>query len=212
MRPKNFKLTADVPPDYIERVANARDLERSNSMGHFDIIPFRGRTPRIHPSAWIAPGCRIIGDVEIGAHASIWYNCVLRGDVNSIHVGAHTNVQDGTVIHCDSGGSDGPGYPTVIGDDVLIGHMAMVHGSTLMAGCFVGIGAITMDGAMIEPGGMLAAGAMLTPRKRIASNELWGGTPAKFMRSLTAAERARNGFAVDHYQELAREHRSAFSS
>jgi carbonic anhydrase/acetyltransferase-like protein (isoleucine patch superfamily) len=174
-----------------------------------DIISFRGNTPRIDPTAWIAPGCRIIGDVEIGPDTSIWYNSVLRGDVNAIRVGARTNIQDGSIIHCDSGGADGAGYPTIIGEDVLIGHMAVVHGTTLMAGSFVGIGAITMDGTVIESGGMLAAGAILTPRKRISENELWGGRPAKLMRALIEDEQARNRFAVEHYQELAREHHAA---
>ncbi|MEC7933782.1 MAG: gamma carbonic anhydrase family protein, partial [Pseudomonadota bacterium] len=90
------------------------------------IIPFNGKTPLIHPSAFIAPGCRIVGDVEIGEDASIWYNCVIRGDVNHVRIGARTNIQDGTVVHCDSAGdrADGrpaDGWPTIIGEDVLIG-------------------------------------------------------------------------------------------
>ncbi|OYZ31146.1 MAG: gamma carbonic anhydrase family protein, partial [Novosphingobium sp. 16-62-11] len=93
------------------------------------IITLNGKTPRIHESAFIAPGCRIIGDVEIGPDVSIWYNCVLRGDVNRIRIGARTNVQDGSVIHVDSAWPEKPdGFPTVIGEDVLIGHLAMVHG------------------------------------------------------------------------------------
>lgn len=174
-----------------------------------DLIPFGGVAPRIDPTAWIAPGCRIIGDVEVGPNASIWYNCVLRGDVNKISIGRGTNVQDGTVIHCDSGGSSGPGHPTIIGDDVLIGHLAVIHGATLMDGSFVGIGAIAMDGTVIEPEGMLAAGAMLTPHKRLTAREIWGGRPAKSMRTLSDAEVARNSESVTHYQELARAHRRA---
>ncbi|NML87572.1 gamma carbonic anhydrase family protein [Sphingobium sp. TB-6] len=180
-------------------------------MDRINIVPFRGKTPRIDPTAWIAPGCHIIGDVEIGPDASIWYNCVLRGDSNCIRVGARSNIQDGSVIHCDAADGANPGYPTDIGEDVLVGHMAMVHGSTLMSGSFVGIGAIVMDGSVIEPGGMLAAGAMLTPSKRIGSNELWVGRPAKLLREMSQAELIRNQSGVHHYAQLAREFRLAAS-
>jgi carbonic anhydrase/acetyltransferase-like protein (isoleucine patch superfamily) len=174
-----------------------------------DIIPFNELSPRIDPTAWIAPGCRIIGDVEIGPAASIWYNCVLRGDVNSIRIGAGTNIQDGTVIHCDSGGASGGGYATTIGDDVLVGHMALIHGSTLMNGSFLGMGAIAMDGCVLEPGAMLAAGAMLTPHKRVGAGEIWGGRPAKLHRTLNDQEAIRNREGVYHYQKLAHAHRQA---
>lgn len=172
-----------------------------------EIIPFAGVWPRIDPTAWVAPGCRIIGDVEIGPAASVWYNCVLRGDVNSIRIGAGTNIQDGSVIHCDSGGSSGPGHPTIIGDGVLVGHMAVVHGARLMAGSFVGIGAIAMDGTVLESEAMLAAGAMLTPHKRVGSREIWAGRPARMLRPLTDEEAGKNRESVLHYQELAQAHR-----
>lgn len=152
------------------------------------ILTLHGKTPVIHPSAFIAPGAVIIGDVEIGPQASIWYNCVVRGDVNRIRIGARTNVQDGTIIHCDSPKPDRQeGFPTIIGDDVLIGHMAMVHGCTLLDRAFVGLGSIVMDGCVIEGDAMLAAGAMLTPGKRIPSRQLWSGRPAKHMRDLDDA-------------------------
>lgn len=176
-------------------------------MPSYEILPFEGKLPKIDPSAWIAPGCRIIGDVEIGPEASIWYNCVLRGDVNSIRIGARSNIQDGTVIHCDSGGGEGPGHPTIVHEDVLVGHLAVVHGATLMPGSFVGIGAIAMDGTVIGRGGMLAAGAMLTPHKTIGSQELWGGRPAKLMRPLTGNEQAANMRSIAHYCALAPKHR-----
>ena len=152
------------------------------------ILPFNGIWPRIHDSAFIAPGCRIIGDVEIGAEVSIWYNCVIRGDANRVRIGARTNIQDGSVVHCDSPKPKRPeGFPTLIGEDVLIGHMAMVHGCTLEDRAFVGLGAIVMDGARIESGGMLAAGAMLTSGKIIAARQMWMGRPAAYARELTAA-------------------------
>src|SRR3954466_987837 len=107
------------------------------------LIPFAGNAPRIDASAFVAPGARLIGDIEIGAEASIWYNCVLRGDVNVIRIGARSNIQDGTVIHVDSPfpGHEA-GYRTLIGEEVLIGHLAMVHGCILRDRAFVGLGAI----------------------------------------------------------------------
>jgi carbonic anhydrase/acetyltransferase-like protein (isoleucine patch superfamily) len=176
------------------------------------ILPLHGKVPRIHPGAFIAPGCRIIGDVEIGAEASIWYNCVIRADVNHIVIGARTNVQDGTVIHCDSPSPAHPdGFPTLIGDDVLIGHMAMVHGCVLEDRAFVGLGAIVMDGCRIGSDAMLGAGAMLTPGKTIAARELWVGRPAKLVRELPdkAIEGMRAGVA--HYVENARHHAAALN-
>ena len=162
------------------------------------IIALGGKAPRIHSSAFIAPGCRIIGDVEIGPDASIWYNCVIRADVNRIVIGARSNIQDGTVVHCDSPKPRRPeGFATIIGDDVLIGHMAMIHGCTLEDRAFVGLGAIVMDGARIESDAMLAAGAMLTTGKVIASRQMWLGRPAAHARDLTedALKEMRAGVA-----------------
>ncbi len=174
------------------------------------IAAIDGKHPRIHPSAFVAPGCRILGDVEIGADASIWYNCVVRADVNRIVIGARTNIQDGSVIHCDSPKPGRPqGYPTIIGADVLIGHLAMVHGCVLEDGAFVGLGSIVMDDCRIEGTGMLAAGAMLTPGKAIRAGELWGGRPAKYMRNLSEEAMAANRRGVEGYVENARRHRAA---
>ena len=180
-------------------------------MAEYSIIPFNGKVPRIDPSAFVAPGCRIIGDVEIGPEASIWYNCVLRGDVNFIRVGARSNIQDGSVIHCDSGHGSG-GYPTIIGEDVLIGHLAMVHGTLLKDRSFVGLGAITMDGTVIESGGMIAAGGMLTPGKTIGANEMWGGRPAKLMRALTDEQVAGNLLGAAGYRMLAKAHKAEIAA
>ena len=174
------------------------------------IAALNGKSPRIHSSAFIAPGCRIVGDVEIGPDSSIWYNCVIRADVNRIVIGARTNIQDGSVVHCDSPKPGHPGgSPTIIGDDVLIGHMAMVHGSTLEDGAFVGLGSIVMDGCVIEGGGMLAAGAMLTAGKRIAAGELWIGRPAKHVRDLDEQTVAANRRGAAMYVENARVHKAA---
>lgn len=179
-------------------------------MSDISIISLHGKTPRIHDSAFIAPGCRIIGDVEIGPDASIWYNCVIRADVNRIVIGARTNVQDGTVIHCDSPRPGQPeGFPTLIGEDVLIGHMAMIHGCVLEDRAFVGLGSIVMDGCRIGGDAMLAAGAMLTPGKSMPGGQLWGGRPAQFMRDLPEPAIAGMRIGVAHYVENARAHKAA---
>lgn len=173
------------------------------------IIPIGGKTPVIHPSAFIAPGCRIIGDVEIGEDASIWYNCVIRADVNAVRIGARSNVQDGSVIHCDSAKDGEAGHPTIIGDDVLIGHMAMLHGCTLHDRAFIGLGTIVMDGCTIETDGMLAAGALLSPGKTIPQRQLWAGRPAKFMKSLSDDAIIRLRAGADHYVHNAKAHKGA---
>lgn len=181
-------------------------------MTDITIAAIHGKTPRIHDSAFIAPGCRIIGDVEIGADVSIWYNCVIRADVNRIVIGARTNVQDGSVIHCDSPSAERPGgWPTIIGEDVLIGHLAMVHGCELRDRAFVGLGAIVMSGAVIESDGMLAAGAMLTGGKTIGARQLWSGRPAKYMRDLSEAQCAEMQGGVAHYVENGRAHKAALA-
>jgi carbonic anhydrase/acetyltransferase-like protein (isoleucine patch superfamily) len=177
-----------------------------------ELIPFGGAAPLVDPSAFVAPGARLIGDIEIGPEASIWYNCVLRGDVNRIRIGARTNIQDGSVLHVDSPrpGHD-QGHPTLIGEEVLIGHLAIVHGCLLHDRAFVGLGAIVMDGCEIESHGMLAAGAMLTPGRRIPAGQLWAGRPAKYVRDLNEAEVAAQREGVAHYVALARAHREALS-
>ena len=178
-------------------------------MDSISIITLNGKTPRIHETAFVAPGCRIIGDVEIGAEASIWYNCVIRADVNFIRIGARSNVQDGTVIHCDSDLPGRAGYPTIIEEDALVGHMAMLHGCTIGRNALVGLGSIVMDGCVLEDNAMLAAGGMLTPGKTIPSFQMWGGRPAKFMRELDETWAAGNKIGVAHYVQNGQAHKAA---
>jgi carbonic anhydrase/acetyltransferase-like protein (isoleucine patch superfamily) len=173
------------------------------------ILPHNGITPKIAPDAFVAETAVIIGDVEIASGASIWYGCVLRGDANSIRIGARTNIQDGTVIHVNHEREGAAGTRTVIGADITVGHMALLHACTLEDGSFVGMKACVMDGAVVETGAMVAAGALVTPGKRVKRGELWAGSPAKPMRPLTAAEAEMFQWTVDHYVERARVFRSS---
>jgi len=173
------------------------------------ILPFEGKLPQIHETAFVAPGARIIGDVTIGAEASIWYNCVLRGDIHRIEIGARSNVQDGSVFHVEGPRPDTDGCPTIVGEQCVIGHMAVVHGATLDDGAFVGMGAVAMDASRIGPGAMLAAGALLSPGKAIPPGEIWVGRPAKFLRVQDAAQIDKIRFQTERYCRLAQRHLAA---
>lgn len=159
--------------------------------------PYKDIMPRLGHKVWIAPGAHVIGDVEIGDGANIWYNSVVRGDVNDIKIGARTNIQDGTVIHVSS-----TLQGTYIGADVTVGHMALLHACTVEDAAFIGMQACVMDGAYVESGAMVAAGALVTPGKRIPAGQLWAGSPARFMRELTAEEKAYIPYSAKHYVEL----------
>ena len=174
------------------------------------ILPYRGILPRIDPSAFLAPGVVVIGDVEIGPGANLWFNVVVRGDDAPIRIGAGANIQDGTVVHVTHDvPSGGDHIPCLIGDDVAIGHMALLHGCTLEPGAFVGMKACVMDRAVVEGGAMVAAGAVVTPRKRVRAGELWAGTPARFSRALKPEELEYMRWVPAHYRRLAQEYRGA---
>lgn len=166
------------------------------------ILPYKDKFPRIHPSAFIAPNATIIGDVEIGAESSIWYNCVLRGDVSHIRVGERTNIQDGSVVHC----TETPNTPTIIGDNVTIGHLAMLHACTVESDSFIGMSTVLLDKSRVCSGGMLAAGAMLTSGKQIEAGELWAGNPAKRFREMKPEERAFVATSAANYVRFSRLH------
>lgn len=159
---------------------------------------YKDSSPKIATDVFVAQNAVIIGDVEIGSQSSIWYNVVLRGDVECIRIGKRSNIQDGTVVHVTANR-----FGTYIGDDVLVGHNAVIHGCTLENGAFVGMGAIVLDGCVVEGGAMVAAGALLTPGKRVKSGELWGGNPAKKMRDLTPEQIAGLKAGTDHYVDVA---------
>ncbi len=153
--------------------------------------------------AWVAPTAAVIGDVTLGSGASVWWHCVLRGDGNPIRVGEGSNIQDGTVIHIAAGA-----FPTLIGQNVTIGHSCIIHACTLEDRAFIGMGATVLDGATVMEGGMLAAGGLLTPGKRVGRNELWAGAPARLMRVMSAEERAGWDKTAPHYVALARRFRA----
>lgn len=148
------------------------------------ILPFNGILPRIHASAWIAPNATIIGDVEIGPDSSVFYGCVLRGDSGAIRIGARTNIQDGTVVHVD------PEAPCTLGDDVTVGHAAMLHGTTVGDGTLVGMRASLLSNSVVGAGSLIAAGAVVLEGFEIGEGMLAAGVPAKVRRELTAEERA----------------------
>lgn len=170
------------------------------------ILPFEGKVPAIHATAFVAPGARIIGDVTLGPQASIWYNCVLRGDIHAIAVGARSNVQDGSVFHVEGPRPDTEGCPTIIGADCVIGHMAVIHGAVLEDRAFVGMGAVAMDAGRIGEGAMLGAGALLSPGKHIPPREIWVGRPAKLLKEQTEAQVDKIRFQTERYCRLAERH------
>lgn len=165
------------------------------------LTSFQGVWPTVDETAFIFHGAQVVGDVSIGAGASIWHNCVLRGDVNQIKIGTRSNIQDGTVIHVST-----RTFPTIIGNDVLVAHKAMLHGCRLEDHAFVGMGAMVMDNAVVETDAMLAAGAILTPGKCVKRGELWAGSPAKFVRFVKDAELEKNRGMAEHYRRLALQH------
>lgn len=168
------------------------------------ILPYKGVSPVIAPTAFIAPTAVVIGDAEIGEDTGIWFGCVVRGDVNVIRIGARTNIQDGTIIHVAARGQG-----CYIGDDITVGHMAVLHACTLESGCFIGMKACVMDGAVVEKDAMVAAGALVTPGKRVPSGQLWGGSPARYIRDLRSEEIRFFPESAMHYAALARTYREA---
>jgi len=147
------------------------------------LLSYQGITPKLADSVFCVESADIIGDVEIGAESSIWFQVVIRGDVNFIQIGARTNIQDGSVIHVTHRVN-----PTIIGDDVTIGHNATLHGCTIGNRCLIGMGAVVLDGAVVADDAMVAAGALVTPRTQIPSGTLYAGSPAKYKRDLSPSE------------------------
>ena len=157
------------------------------------LIAYQNTTPRIHPSAFIAEGAMIIGDVAIGEKSSVWFNCVLRGDVDRIEIGTRSNIQDGAVVHMDKN------FPAIIGDDVTIGHGAIIHGCTIGDGAMISMGAIILTGAKIGAGAIVGAGAVVREGQEIPAKSLAVGIPARISRDVTAEELERMRLGKDDY-------------
>lgn len=144
------------------------------------ILPVKGIYPQFGNHNWQAPNATIVGDVQLGDYCTIWFNAVIRGDVNKIRIGHHSNIQDGAVIHCTYQKTE-----TTIGNYVSIAHNAIVHGCTIEDSVLVGMGAIIMDGAYIETGSIIAAGAVVTQNTRVPSGSIYAGNPAKLLKSVS---------------------------
>ncbi len=167
------------------------------------IRTFRDKTPLIDSSAYIDPTAVVIGDVEIGVDSSIWPMVAIRGDVNFIRIGARTSIQDGSVIHASSPHEGAPqGTPTIVGDDVTVGHRCVLHACTIENGCLIGMSSTILDRAIVRAGALLGAGSLVTEGKEIEGGYLWAGRPAKKMRALTPAETEMIRRIAAHYVTL----------
>lgn len=161
------------------------------------IRPFNNIDPKIHETAFIADDAIIIGDVEIGEDASVWYGSIIRGDVNYIRIGARTNIQDGTIIHVSS-----KKHATILEDEITVGHRVTLHGCHVESGCLIGIGAILMDGVRVGRNSLIGAGSLLTPGTQIPPRSLVLGSPARVKRELTDDELAYLDKSWRNYVEL----------
>lgn len=151
------------------------------------------KTPKIHPTAWIADNATIIGDVTIGPNSSVWFNVVIRADNDSIVIGKNTNIQDSSVLHAD------PGYPVHIGDNVTVGHMVMLHGCTVKDGCMVGIRSTILNGSVIEENSLVGAGSLIAENKNFDPGVVLMGTPARVAKTMDEKQAKRMPHAAEHY-------------
>ncbi|MBZ4417418.1 gamma carbonic anhydrase family protein [Myxococcus sp. RHSTA-1-4] len=166
--------------------------------------PFRGVSPHVHPSCFVEDSAQVVGDVELGEDSSVWFNAVLRGDVNPIRIGRRTNIQDLTVVHVTS-----KTHPTHVGDDVTVGHRVILHGCTVGNRVLVGMGAVLMDGVEVGDECIIGAGALLTPGTKVPPGSLVVGSPGKVKRPITEEERAFLRKSAEGYVHLAAEHRAS---
>lgn len=172
---------------------------------------FGDHCPRLAHGVFVDPSAVVIGDVALGKNVSIWPGAVLRGDIAGIRIGAGSNIQDGSILHVTHDGPYSPGGMSLaIGEQVTVGHRAVLHGCTIGNRCLVGIGAIVLDGAVVEDDVMIGAGALIPSGKRLESGQLYLGAPARPIRPLTERERAFLIYSAGHYVQLAAEHRRNF--
>lgn len=163
------------------------------------VIAWKNKKPDLGRNVLVASGARVIGDVVAGDETNIWFNVVIRGDVNTIRIGFRTNIQDNSVVHVTRGTG-----PTSIGSDVTIGHSAVIHACTIEDNCLIGMGAVILDGAVIRKNSLVAAGSVVTRGKDFPPGSMIMGSPAKAVRNLTAEEIKALEVSADHYVELAR--------
>lgn len=156
--------------------------------------PYRGQMPRVHASVFIDDSAQVIGDVEIGEESSVWMCVVMRGDVNRIRIGARTNIQDGTIVHVMK-----DTHPTIIGNDVTVGHAAVVHGCTIEDRCLIGMGAILLNGVVVGSGSIVAAGTLLPEGTVVPPRSLVMGAPGKVRRALGDEDLAEIQMYADRY-------------
>lgn len=166
--------------------------------------PYFDAFPSVGERVYVDPAATVIGDVSLGDDVSIWPGCVVRGDVNRIAIGARTNIQDGSIVHVTH---EGPftrpgGLPTVIANDVTVGHGAIIHACTVHEFALIGMGAKILDGAVVSRFGFVGAGAVVSPGKTVGEAELWLGNPARFVRKLTAREIEQLQYSAQHYMRL----------
>ena len=169
------------------------------------IKEFKAIFPTIHPTAFVTDDAIVIGDVEIGEDASVWFGSIIRGDVNFIRIGARTNIQDGTVIHVSS-----KTHSTILEDNITVGHRVLLHGCHIESGCLIGMGSIIMDGVRVGCNSLVAAGSLLTPGSQFPPNSLILGSPAKVKRQLTTDELANLDRSWQNYVEL-KKHYASFA-
>jgi carbonic anhydrase/acetyltransferase-like protein (isoleucine patch superfamily) len=168
-----------------------------------NIRPYLQSHPRLGANVYIDPAGLVIGDVELGDDASIWPFAVARGDVHYVRIGARTNVQDNAVLHVTHDGDYTPGgFPLIIGNDVTIGHGAIVHACTVHDACLIGMNATVLDGVVVNRHSMIGAGAVVAPGKIVGEGELWVGNPARRVRALGAEEIERLYYSAQHYVKL----------
>lgn len=167
------------------------------------ILPYADAHPQIHAEAWVAPNATVIGQVELDAHASVFYGAVVRGDMAAVHLGERSNLQDNVVVHTDTD------LPALIGADVTVGHAAVVHGCTIEDQCLIGMNATVLNGALVGAGSLVAAGAVVREGAVIPPRSLVGGVPGKVLRELTDEEVERVVAGAQIYVDLATRHRVA---
>jgi carbonic anhydrase/acetyltransferase-like protein (isoleucine patch superfamily) len=172
------------------------------------VAPHHGMTPQLAAGAWVHPRATVIGEVSLGADASVWPGAVVRGDVNRIAIGDATNIQDGSVLHVSHKTPDDPaGGPLVIGARVTVGHTVILHACTIEDECLIGMGSIILDRAVVQKHVLLGAGSLVPEGKVLESGHLYLGRPAKLVRPLTEAEIAYFNYSAEHYVKLARSYR-----